>query len=83
MASRAKKPRKAAAKKAGVGRRTAPLAFVAEQPRSFAYVEAEDEFEIPQIPSDFARRGRAVSLSLSLKPASSFDLVGTETPGSA
>ena len=62
MASRAKKPRKTAAKKADITRRTEPLAFLAEQPRSFAYVEANDEFEIPQIPSDFARRGQVVSL---------------------
>ncbi|MBX7248941.1 MAG: hypothetical protein K1X35_07790 [Caulobacteraceae bacterium] len=75
MASRAKKPRKTAARTVQIQRSVEPLAFVAEQPRSFAYVEDDDEFEIPQIPSEFARRGREVRISLSLKPASSFDLV--------
>jgi hypothetical protein len=72
MASRAKKPRKPA-KKTNIQPAREPLAFLAQQPRSFAYVEEEDEFEIPQIPTEFARRGRAVSLRLSLRPASSFD----------
>ena len=74
MASRTKKPRKAA-KKAEIQRSVEPLAFLAEQPRSFAYVEDEDEFEIPQIPTEFARSGREVRLSLAMRPASSFDLI--------
>lgn len=72
MASRTRKPRKAA-KKAEIQRTVEPLSFLAQQPRSFAYVEDEDEFEIPQIPTDFARSGREVSLSLAMRPASSFD----------
>lgn len=71
MAARAKKPRKTAA----VKRTVEPLAFLAEQPRSFAYVEDEDEFEIPQIPTELARSGRELRLSVELRPASSFDLL--------
>ena len=75
MATRTKKPRKAAKKAAEIQRVSEPLAFLAEQPRSFAYVEDEDEFEIPQIPTEFARSGREVRFSLALRPASSFDLI--------
>lgn len=71
MAVRAKKSRKPAA----VKRTVEPLAFLPEQPRSFAYVEDEDEFEIPQIPTEFARSGRELRLSVALRPASSFDLL--------
>ena len=74
MAARARKSRKTAVAKS-VKRTVEPLAFLAEQPRSFAYVEDEDEFEIPQIPTDFARSGREVRLSVALRPASSFDLL--------
>jgi hypothetical protein len=73
MASRAKKSRKPAPAGPTSARVTAPLSFLPEQPRSFAYVEEDDEFEIPQVPTDFARSGRAVSLSTALRPASSFD----------
>lgn len=73
MAARAKKSRKTAAKP--VKRTVEPLAFLAEQPRSFAYVEDEDEFEIPQIPTELARSGRELRLSVELRPASSFDLL--------
>ena len=74
MAARAKKTRKSA-RADSVRRITEPLAFLPEQPRSFAYVEDEDEFEIPQIPTDFARSGRELRLSVALRPASSFDLL--------
>ncbi len=74
MAARPKKTRKSAQAKS-VQRVTEPLAFLPEQPRSFAYVEDEDEFEIPQIPTEFARSGRELRLSVALRPASSFDLL--------
>lgn len=74
MAARAKKIRKSA-RADSVRRITEPLAFLAEQPRSFAYVEDEDEFEIPLIPTSFARYGREVRLSVEMRPASSFDLL--------
>ena len=73
MAARARKSRKSAAET--VSRATPPLMFLAEQPRSFAYVEDEDEFEIPQIPTEFARSGREVRLAAAFQPASSFDLI--------
>ncbi len=53
--------------------RREPLVFLAEQPRSFAYVDDEDEFEVPPIPSRFALLQQQVSLSCQLAPASSFD----------
>ena len=58
-----------------VSRATPPLMFLPDQPRSFAYVEDEDEFEIPQIPTAFARSGRELRLSAEFQPASSFDLI--------
>ena len=74
MATRAKKSRKSA-RTDSIRRVTEPLAFLPQQPRSFAYVEDEDEFENPQIPTDFARSGRELRLSVELRPASSFDLL--------
>ena len=71
MAARARKSLNSAAKT--VSRDTPPLMFLPEQPRSFAYVEDEDEFEIPQIPTEFARSGREVRISAAFQPASSFD----------
>jgi len=72
-ARRAKKSRTPKAQT--ISRETSPLMFLPEQPRSFAYVEDEDEFEIPQIPTEFARSGREVRLSAEFQPASSFDLI--------
>lgn len=72
MAARAKKTRETA-RPDSVRRISEPIAFLAEQPRSFAYVEGEDEFEIPQIPTAFARSGRELRFSVEIRPASSFD----------
>ena len=72
MAARARKSRKSKAAET-VSRATPPLMFLPEQPRSFAYVEDEDEFEIPQIPTEFARSGRQVRVAVAFQPASSFD----------
>ena len=74
MATRAKNPRKIR-RADSVRRVTEPLSFLAEQPRTFAYVEDQDEFEIPLIPTSFARYGREVRLSVEMRPASSFDLL--------
>lgn len=72
MASRAKKKSRTAPT---IARSVEPLAFLAEQPRSFAYVADEDEFEIPQIPTELARSGKALRLGAAFSPASSFDLI--------
>lgn len=82
MAARARKSRKKVI--AGpVSRATPPLMFLPEQPRSFAYVEDEDEFEIPQIPTELARSGRELRLSAAFQPASSFDLMAPPAAGLA
>lgn len=76
MAARARKARKPAkTTETDVRRNTPPLMFLAEQPRSFAYVEDENEFEIPQIPTELARSGRELRLAAAFQPASSFDLI--------
>jgi len=80
MARRTGKSRKAP-RPQPVARSTPPLTFLAEQPRSFAYVEDEDEFEIPQIPTDLARSGRELRVAVAFTPASSFDLLAS--PGLA
>lgn len=82
MAARARKSSK---KKTAdpVARATPPLMFLPEQPRSFAYVEDEDEFEIPQIPTELARSGRELRLAAAFEPASSFDLIALPGAGLA
>lgn len=82
MAARARKPRKTPAA-APISRATPPLLFLPEQPRSFAYVQDEDEFEIPQIPTELARSGRELRVSAAFQPASSFDLMALPAAGLA
>ena len=68
MASKrqSRKPRTAAAPKAE------PLTFLPDEPRSFAYVDEEDEFEVPQIPSALARSGARMSVAFSLRMQPSY-----------
>ena len=74
MAARAKKTKKKPAAPS-IARSVEPLAFLPEQPRSFAYIEDEDEFEIPQIPTELARSGKQLRVAAAFQPASSFDLI--------
>lgn len=74
MATRAKTKKKSRTAPS-ITRSTEPLAFLPQQPRSFAYVEDEDEFEIPQIPTELARSGRELRMAAAFQPASSFDLI--------